>query len=229
MSQILFFQSGEKAFIRDFATLLYNVTYGPMEYVYDEDESVEQMFIIVKGRVQIEDWAGDQLHASWEIEAPEVFAEDLLLYRTAAYVAARTMTFCEFAAMRRGDFMHLLDQYPDMRAPFRRHTVKMFWQRIFRALILMTDEDLMDIITTMPGPAAVRKESDRIAEEEAALTAGSGVSADVGVLLLREIRRLSGRLDGIEGDVKNVMTKQEHSSEIVYDLREQLAHISRRV
>ena len=62
------------------------------------------------------------------------------------------------------------------------------------------------------------------------ITAGSaGARSGVGVLLLREIRRLSGRLDGIEGDVKNVMTKQEHSSEIVYDLREQLAHISRRV
>lgn len=52
-----------QSFIAEVANVLRAVTYGPMEYVFDEDEPVDRMYCIVKGRVQMEDWAGDQLHA----------------------------------------------------------------------------------------------------------------------------------------------------------------------
>ena len=145
LRNIAMFKTAEKAFIIDTASQLTNCTYAPMEYVFDEDEPVDTMFIICKGRVQMEDWQGDALLASWTLETSEVFGDTFLLFKSAAYIAARTMTFCEFAILRREVFLVLLQQYPEMYPPLRAHTIRSLWQRIFRALLIQTPEDLRNI------------------------------------------------------------------------------------
>ena len=52
----------------------------------------------------MEDWQGDNLHAQWTLGPNEVFGENFLIFQTDAYIAARTLEFCEFACLGRKDF-----------------------------------------------------------------------------------------------------------------------------
>ena len=73
LREVKMFEGAEEIFMKDIAALLIVCAYGPMEYVFDEDEPVDRMFVICVGHVQIEDWQGDQLHTQWGLQAPDTF------------------------------------------------------------------------------------------------------------------------------------------------------------
>ena len=81
----------------------------------------------------MEDWNEDiygnrQVHSIWHLERTQVFGDNFMYYKTDAYIAARTMTYCEFACLHRADFLRVLDKFPLLDPFMRRHTIKLLWQ-----------------------------------------------------------------------------------------------------
>ena len=65
----------------------------------------------MKGKVFMEDWQDDILHAQWSLGRYDVFGDNFLYFETEAYVAARTKTFCEFAYLRRDAFWKVMARW----------------------------------------------------------------------------------------------------------------------
>ena len=63
-------------------------TYGPYEYVINENQPVARMFLICDGRVEMEDWQGDQLVEQWTLRKSQIFGSEFLMFRSEAYVSA---------------------------------------------------------------------------------------------------------------------------------------------
>merc|ERR1719473_527441 len=106
LRRVSMFRRAEDAFIVDLACQLNTATWGPMEYVFNENQPVDTMYVICKGRgrVQIEDWQGDVLHFEVTKGAGESFGHEFLMFKTDAYVAARTLEFSKFACLKRDKF-----------------------------------------------------------------------------------------------------------------------------
>ena len=56
-------------------------------YLYKEGYPVEEMYFIIKGRIQMEDWAGEELLAMWTIFPPDSFGAYFLLFASDSFIA----------------------------------------------------------------------------------------------------------------------------------------------
>ena len=119
-----------------------------------------------------------------------MFGENFLLFKSDAYVAARTLSFCDFATLQRADFMAVLERFPAMYEPLRAHTVKSLWQRIFRALLAL---DPGDIATIQRGLAHARDKEAATGEAQANPQARGGAAGAGGA----DGQRLHDELDRI--------------------------------
>lgn len=92
------------------------------------------------------------------------------------------MSFCEFACLKRNDFRRLLTQYPEMIDPMRKHTVKALWQRIFRALLIQSPQQLSNISRRMDEQADANKaKHQRLRKKKQSMQSTMNKSAEGGV------------------------------------------------
>ena len=74
--------------------------------------------------------------------AGESFGHEFLMFKTDAYVAARTLEFSKFACLKRDKFKTVLDAYPEMYPHMRLFTIQQLWMRIFRVLSIQVRPSL---------------------------------------------------------------------------------------
>ena len=125
---------GAEEVISELCDLLRLRTYGPDEYIYGEDMVVDEMHFIREGRVQMEDWAEDDLLAVWTLSVPDSFGSYHLIFEVDSFIAAHSMTFVVAAILTRDDCAGVLKRYPSLVAPMRRQCIKELCGRMFRAL-----------------------------------------------------------------------------------------------
>ena len=88
LAEVPLFNGADKSFLAAMAHRMLTCTYGPYEYVINENQPVARMFLICDGRVEMEDWQGDQLVEQWTLRKSQIFGSEFLMFRSEAYVSA---------------------------------------------------------------------------------------------------------------------------------------------
>lgn len=145
LRKIQFFRRAESEdFLGEVALKLQHNTrlFGPNEFIFEQGETVDEMFILYSGRVQMEDWMSGKVDTTRVLSGPAVIGENFILFDDPAMESAHTMSFCETAILVREDFVRTLERFPSCIEKVRVLTVQRLWKQFFHRVITTPKEEI---------------------------------------------------------------------------------------
>ena len=128
LEKIIYFQTAPNNFLTELSLGMHQTVFGPNEVVLDDTSRDFSMYILMKGRVQVEkkDKIG-MFYIAKEMNSGDVFGEQSLLFGGSISESYRTTMFCDFCQLKKRKFDEVICRYPVVRARITIIYVKQKW------------------------------------------------------------------------------------------------------
>jgi hypothetical protein len=113
LEKVIYFAHTPTAFLTELALNIKLSVFGPNEVVADTNGRVGSMYILMKGRAQIErtDKIG-MVYIAKELNRGSVFGEEALLFGGGGNDCIRTLTFCDICVLNKEKFDVIIGGFP---------------------------------------------------------------------------------------------------------------------
>jgi len=116
-----FFQGAPAKFLRRLLQVMVEVTFGPGDVVIRCGDIGDQMYFVVKGRLEV---LSPSNHVVGKIGENQYFGEIALLISTPRLVSIRTATYCLLAMISRESFLPLIESHKELKERMMRSIAK---------------------------------------------------------------------------------------------------------
>jgi potassium voltage-gated channel Eag-related subfamily H protein 7 len=223
LEKITYFTTASNSFLTKLALHIKTTVFGPNEAVTSASNRIFNMYILMKGRIQVEkiDRAG-MIYIAKELNRGAVFGEQALLFGGVGNTTNRTLTFCDVCYLQKKDFDHVITMHPIIGKKIKSTYV---FQKWFDLLTNPEFKDAlkrcrMDLDRGLKLDAAYNPWHGKRTVQPAQLTSSS--SPEI-TLLQKEIQRVSedsnrqyqqinSKVEAISGNVQKVLAFLQSSS-----------------
>ncbi len=113
LEKVAYFAHTPTSFLTELALNINLNVFGPNEVITDSSARVGSMYILMKGRAQIErtDKLG-MVYIAKELDRGSVFGEEALLFGGCGSDSIRTLTFCDVCILAKSKFDDIISSFP---------------------------------------------------------------------------------------------------------------------
>lgn len=131
LEQVPYFSKTSSHFVSELACHLTQIVYGPNEVLIAQGTRERIMFILNKGRVQVEKKTKSRGMRVTSLADGSYFGEQALLFGTYRQETVRSLSFCNVCALKKEDVDSVLEKYPRDKTLLNKALVRLMWQKVF--------------------------------------------------------------------------------------------------
>ena len=147
LEQVPYFSKTSSHFVSELACHLTQIVYGPNEVLIAQGTRERIMFILNKGRVQVEKKTKSRGIRVTSLADGSYFGEQALLFGTYRQETVRSLSFCNVCALKKEDVDSVLEKYPRDKTILKKALIRLKWQKVF------AKPEFLNALKTHPGHA----------------------------------------------------------------------------